>query len=214
MCPIVATKEQKGNQVGNIQAQNVSATKELAERTYKIRFTETDWGALSSFAASQKRDVAGVVRDAIKHELQGAIVEQSTIALPILASIPAGNLEEAFSDNPSKILVNNDWQSELGITENDVLFYVHGQSMEMAHIPDGSLIVVEPIPRHRPPRAGKPAVVQIVDEHGDYHVTLKKWGMKDGKPHLLDGNDKPVKLGFEPREMWAFGVVKRAIITF
>lgn len=184
----------------------------------RVLFTEKQIPVLTELAQkSGTADVSTWLREIALGERAHPNADHSetdgTVSLPILQDVPCGPFEEAIADNPSRLVFNGDWKRELGILDDDLLVYAHGQSMEGAHITDGALLVIERIPTHRRPPEGKPALIQIHYD-GKAECTIKNYHTKNGKPLLRDGDGKEVKLPAHVEKLDVIGVVKRAILEF
>jgi SOS-response transcriptional repressor LexA len=185
--------------------------KPLSERI-AVYFTEEHLHDLQQKLGG--KDAGAFIRDVALEALYNPESSENgdAISLPILASVPCGPLEEAFVDNPSRMIVNGDWKDELGVTDSDFFMRAYGQSMEGAHITDGALLLMARLPPHKKPREGQPTLVQVIKD-GEAFGTLKSWHMKNGKPFLRDGDGKEFKVDsrMEPQPI---GTVKRAILEF
>lgn len=180
-------------------------------RPYTARFEPDQWERMTFHKQRTNEDFMAQIRRGVDMVLEGA--EQPTISLPILASVPCGPWEEAINDSSIRLLLNDDWRRELDAREDDLLVRTYGQSMEGAHILDGSLLLIGRLAPHKLPREGQPALVQY-HEDGQAFSTIKSWHMKNGKPLLRDGDGKEVKLSPKTERLEAVGVVKRAVIEF
>lgn len=107
---------------------------------------------------------------------------------PFLTKAPCGPWEEAL-DHASFFTISQDTADELGARDGDVFVRTVGDSNEGIGIPDGMLLLMRPLLNRAQPRRNEVALVQIVDDSGDYLATIKRW-QPGTPPTLIDGGDK------------------------
>lgn len=152
--------------------------------------------SLREFAQQAKESMSSIVGRGIEREISGVTIPDDPLLdsfrAPFLTKAPCGPWEEAL-DHASHFTISQDTADELGARDGDVFVRTMGDSMEMAGIADGALLLMRPIPNQGTPRRHEITLVQIVDEDGDYLATIKHWqpsGAPGKPPKLLDGNDE------------------------
>jgi hypothetical protein len=101
-----------------------------------------------------------------------------------LGEAPCGPWEEAI-DRADYFPINSRIADELQARDGDVIVRAVGESMEGAGIPDHALLLMRPLVNNRPPGRNRTALVQFVNEHGEYKATIKTWA---GQDRLVDGS--------------------------
>jgi repressor LexA len=132
------------------------------------------------------------------------LIRNSTIVdVPVYGQIPAGMASYAEQENEGFISIDS---SSSGVRANAQTFAlrVRGDSMIEAHITDGDTVILE----QREPRNG-----DIVAALIDGETTLKRYILRDGKPHLKAENPAYPEL-IPARELQIQGVMVALVRKF
>ena len=166
-----------------------STKKQRLEERFTMPMAEKQLNRLRELAGSTGESAAELARQAIDAFLDPPATVQmpvgivpDSIGLPYLQRVPCGPLAEAF-DSGETFAITQMVADELEMRDGDFFVRADGFSMEGAGIQDGFLILMRPL-NGRPPRRGEIALVQVVNENGDYEATVKHW---HPGPKLTDG---------------------------
>lgn len=131
-----------------------------------------------------------------------------------LTKAPAGPWREAV-DLAGEFLLSQDVADELEARDGDVVVRVMGESMEGAGIPNGSLLLMRTLPEGRQPLPDEVALVQAIDESGEYWSTIKYWcaprATNSKLPQLKDGNKRDYDWPPDTSEVMAVAVARGII---
>lgn len=191
------------------------AQRENKEVRFGFRLRPTLADEFRDYAARTDQDLTELIERGIEMVIQGETVAISDDPLldsfraPLLTEAPCGPWEEAL-DHAGHFTISQDAADELEARDGDVFVRAMGDSMEGAGIFDGALLLTRPLINQGEPRRGEIALVQIIDENGDYLATIKRW-QPGTPPTLIDGNDEPFVMPERVRQILPVVVVRGII---
>ena len=216
--PVTSTSLDFINNYVDVRDYVVETKNERKGERYDLRMTKRMKGDLHEIASRYGVDVSDVIRAAVDFCLKGppspamdipsvsAMLAEAAqsgelqealssggLRLPVIGEAPCGPLREVVASTNIFHFLSPATAEWLEARPNDYLIVCDGESMEMAGIPDGALLLLRPLPKGGRPQSGEVALVQFEHEDGAYTSTIKRWVRSE--PLVLEnGEGEPIEI--------------------